>query len=193
MSDQFLDLKKIEDEVRARLSGTGADTRIATPDTFSSVASFVPKRVTLSDNEIGAMGEFLETKSSNVENATPQVAPRGGIKHDSGKPRWDIFMFDAAEGVVEVLTWACNKSIRGEKAYPERNWELGMSWGRVFGAMIRHAWKWWFAKMRGDEGVDDESGISHAKHFACCALMLVAYELRQHHSFDDRPTPLTKS
>jgi len=55
----------------------------------------------------------------------------------------------------------------------DRNWEQGMKWGRMFGAMMRHAWAWW---MREDK--DPETGRSHMWHVLCCAAMLVAYEQR---------------
>jgi hypothetical protein len=58
-----------------------------------------------------------------------------------------------------------------------------MSWGRVFGAMMRHSWAWW----RG-ERTDPESGLPHLHHAACCIAFLMAYEQRQTGT-DDRPTP----
>ena len=56
----------------------------------------------------------------------------------------------------------------------ERNWEKGMSWGRVFGAMMRHMWAWW-----GGQKADDETGYSHLHHAACCLMFLIAYEERK--------------
>lgn len=118
------------------------------------------------------------------EEATPGA---GGYKLDGGKARWELAPFDAFEAMVDVLTWAVDKKARGNRAYPERNWERGMSWSRCFGAMIRHAWKWWFGKMTGRSTHDEESGMSHIWHAFTCAGFLVAYELRGITEFDDRP------
>lgn len=66
----------------------------------------------------------------------------------------------------------------------ERNWEKGMSWGRCFGAMMRHMWAWW-----GGEKVDAETGYSHLHHAAACLMFLIAYEERQIGT-DDRKNPV---
>ena len=31
----------------------------------------------------------------------------------------------------------------GARKYADRNWEQGLAWGRVFGALMRHLWAWW--------------------------------------------------
>ena len=65
-----------------------------------------------------------------------------------------------------------------------RNWELGMKWSRVFGAMMRHMWCWWGGKgptttnfVFGD--LDDETGYSHLWHAGCCLAFLITYEQRK--------------
>lgn len=63
----------------------------------------------------------------------------------------------------------------------DRNWELGMNWSRVFGALMRHMWAWW-----GGEKVDPETGKSHLWHAGCCIAFLIAYEERKVGN-DDRP------
>lgn len=166
------------------------------------------RRVALSETEVAAFQDIeqvLETKlndeehpsmpevpvfSSNPTKASEAVAGVGGYKLDTGKARWELAPFDAFEAMVKVQTWAVDKTIRGERAYPERNWERGMAWSRVFGAMIRHAWKWWMGRLGipGCSTIDEESGFSHAWHFFTCAGFLVAYELRDMKEFDDRPT-----
>lgn len=97
-----------------------------------------------------------------------------GIKHDQGKLRYDLISPTSLEGLAEVLTFGANK-------YSARNWEKGMSYGRVFGAAMRHLWAWWAKK-----GTDPETGFSHLKHALCCIHFLVHYE--QHKvGTDDRP------
>lgn len=98
-----------------------------------------------------------------------------GVKKDEGKPRWELLPFDAVEGAVKILTFGAVK-------YAARNWENGIMYGRVFGAIIRHLWKWWQG-----ENLDAESGMSHLDHALCELLFLSAYEKRKMTQLDDRP------
>lgn len=95
-----------------------------------------------------------------------QQAHEPGSKFDAGKPRIDLIAPEFIFGTAEVLAYGAAK-------YAPRNWEHGMSWGRCFGAMMRHMWAWW----RG-EACDRETGFSHLWHAACCLMFLVAYEQR---------------
>lgn len=104
----------------------------------------------------------------------------GGAKKDDGKPRWELLPYDAVEGAVHILTF-------GAKKYDARNWEKGIAYGRVFGAIMRHLWKWWHG-----ENIDLESGRSHLDHALCELLFLSAYEKRGLTEFDDRPKPVAK-
>lgn len=97
-----------------------------------------------------------------------------GIKFDDEKIRYDLLPPELLEGTANILTF-------GAKKYGDRNWEKGMNWGRVFGAMMRHMWAWW----RG-EACDQETGKSHLWHASCCLAFLMAYEARQIGT-DDRP------
>ena len=101
-----------------------------------------------------------------------------GHKDDNEKPRYDLIPPELLDGTARVLTYGAGK-------YAPRNWELGMSWGRVFGALMRHMWAWW-----GGQKADAETGMSHLWHAACCISFLMAYEARQT-GVDDRP-PLKK-
>lgn len=89
-----------------------------------------------------------------------------GVKYDDNKPRHDLLPGDALDAIAQVLTYGANK-------YAARNWENGMAWGRMFAAMMRHAWAFW----RGEE-IDPESKLPHMAHAACCAMMLLTYFLR---------------
>ena len=97
----------------------------------------------------------------NVKDATE------GVKFDTGKPRYDLIPPEALEEWAKVLTFGAQK-------YADRNWEKGMKWGRVFGAMMRHGWAWW----RGEEN-DPETGLSHLGHLICCASFLLTYQKRK--------------
>jgi hypothetical protein len=97
-----------------------------------------------------------------------------GTKFDQGKLRWDLVPPEFEE-VVKVLTYGATK-------YSDRNWELGMAYGRLIAASLRHLWSW----IKG-ERTDPETGIHHLAHCCCDVLFLLTYELRGLHSqFDDR-------
>ena len=99
-----------------------------------------------------------------------------GTKHDSGKVRLELIPPELLFAVGSILTFGAEK-------YADRNWELGMKWSRVFGAMMRHLWCWWGGQgptnknfLFGD--LDDETGLSHLWHAGCCIAFLIAYEER---------------
>jgi len=94
-------------------------------------------------------------------------------KLDTDKPRTDLLPFDALEGVAAVLDY-------GAKKYAPRNWELGLSWGRLFAATLRHLFRW-----ACGEDLDPESSLPHLDHAACNALMLSA-TVRRGIGTDDR-------
>ena len=96
------------------------------------------------------------------------------IKHDLGKPRFDLIPPRALELVAQVMTV-------GQKEYGDRNWEKGLKWGRMFGAMMRHAWKWWSCQR-----YDQEDRQEHLASVAWCAFALLEYE-HTHPELDDRP------
>lgn len=98
----------------------------------------------------------------------------GGNKNDQDKIRYDLLPPELLDGVATILTF-------GARKYAPRNWEKGLSWGRVFGALMRHMWAWW----RG-EHLDPETQKSHLWHAGCCIAFLIAYEQRGIGE-DDRP------
>jgi hypothetical protein len=106
-----------------------------------------------------------------------------GRKDDGGKARMELIPPEVVFALSTILTFGAVK-------YSERNWEKGMSWGRVFGACMRHLWAWWGGKGPTTKSflfgeLDDETGFSHLWHAACCVAFLVAYEERQI-GIDDR-------
>lgn len=98
-----------------------------------------------------------------------------GVKHDTGKLPYHLIPPELLSAVADILDF-------GAKKYAPRNWEAGMDWSRVFGALQRHMWAWW----KGEKA-DPETGKSHLWHAACCIAFLVAYEERKIGK-DDRPT-----
>lgn len=89
-----------------------------------------------------------------------------GVKFDEDKVRMELLPPELLVGTAQILTFGAEK-------YGVRNWEGGMDWSRVFGALMRHMWAWW----KG-ENLDPETGHSHLKHAACCIAFLMAYEER---------------
>lgn len=112
-----------------------------------------------------------------IENtwARPYEHPnlQQGTKADDGKLPYDLIAPELLESLAKVLQF-------GAKKYAPRNWEKGMSWGRVFAALMRHMWAWW-----RKEDKDPETGFSHLEHAACCIMFLLAYEQRKA-GVDDR-------
>jgi hypothetical protein len=98
----------------------------------------------------------------------------GGVKFDEGKARFDLLPPEPLEALAALYAYGAQK-------YADRNWEKGMSWGRVFAAMMRHAWKFW----RGQDYDDDprwaEMGVKvhHLTAVAWGAFALYTYFVRR--------------
>jgi hypothetical protein len=102
----------------------------------------------------------------------------GGTKYDNDKARFDLIPPHPLYQVAELFAM-------GAKKYDDRNWEKGLAWGRVFAAMMRHAWKWWMG-----EEYDEENGQHHLTSVAWCALVLLEYT-DTHPELDDRSGKIT--
>lgn len=115
--------------------------------------------------------EFADVVKQGIEHSKKL---NEAVKDDDNKPRYDLLPPNALSELVAVYTM-------GAKKYAPRNWEKGLRWGRVFAALMRHAWAWW-----GGEKCDKESGLNHMAHVAWCALALVEYG-QTNKGQDDRP------
>lgn len=87
-------------------------------------------------------------------------------KFDEEKIRLELVPTELIWAVGSILTFGAIK-------YAPRNWELGMDWSRVYGALQRHLNAWW-----SGENKDPETGKSHLWHAGCCIAFLIAYEQR---------------
>ncbi len=99
-----------------------------------------------------------------------------GVKHDGEKDRFDLIPAEFVGAVAKILTFGASK-------YGDRNWELGMRWGRPFAACMRHLWCWWGNSGKTSKSflfgdLDDETGWSHLWHAAACICFLVTFEER---------------
>lgn len=90
-----------------------------------------------------------------------------GLRFDAGKNRYDLIPPDALDELAKVYTVGAAK-------YADRNWERGMSWGRCFGSLMRHSWKFW----RG-QTVDEETGCHHMALAAWNCLALLTFDFRK--------------
>jgi len=116
-----------------------------------------------------------ERRRDSAESFLDSLTQGGGIKLDGGKPRFDLLSPIALTELSRVLEF-------GARKYADRNWENGMRWGRVFAAMMRHAWAFW----RG-ERLDSESGMHHMACVMWGAMVLVHYDSHARYAeMDDR-------
>ena len=100
-----------------------------------------------------------------------------GKKHDTGKLRYELIPPDALAALAYVYTIGAEK-------YDDWNWRRGMSWSRVYGALMRHLIAYWQG-----ETYDRDDGQEHMASVAWCAFTLMEYE-RLEVGVDDRPCQL---
>ena len=97
-----------------------------------------------------------------------------GRKDDEEKQRWDLLPLNAVELVVAVLTF-------GARKYDDDNWrKVVNSRRRYFAAALRHLKSW-----RAGERFDDETGLPHLAHAACCVLFLLSLDEGHDPPFSD--------
>ncbi|KKN67766.1 hypothetical protein LCGC14_0457990 [marine sediment metagenome] len=110
-----------------------------------------------------------------------QERNEAGRKDDQEKLRLDLLSVPALRGLAAVLT-------HGAKKYDDRNWEKGIKFSRVYGAVLRHLLAWW-----DHEDDDPESGLLHLDHALCGLMFLSHYEHGRdalglgYDDWDDRP------
>lgn len=97
-----------------------------------------------------------------------------GKKFDKDKLRMDLIPILPLKKLAEVFTI-------GAKKYDERNWEKGMLFSRLYGALLRHVTAFW-----NGESIDPDDGQHHLASVAWCAFALMELEEKKP-EFDDRP------
>lgn len=108
------------------------------------------------------------------------MAKDAAKKFDDNKPRYDLVPPHALRAAAEVFGFGAGK-------YGDRNWELGLSFGRLKAALNRHLEAFWMG-----EEIDPESNLPHLGHAMCCLMMLTEETLNEYYSrttLDDRPAP----
>lgn len=129
--------------------------------------------ITLDGTAVRIPASFAGDPKTLVPGDVKYVEAPGGRKSDDGKARWDLLPLDALEDVAQVLRYGAEK-------YAERNWERGLSWGRLLAAAFRHLAAWACGQNR-----DAESGHHHLAHAAACVLMLLSL-VKRGRGTDDR-------
>ena len=132
------------------------------------------------DRGSGRVGQIWPIPRVQPPPPHPAATRLGGRKDDAAKDRFELLPSDALRAIAVILTFGAAK-------YGDRNWEKGMKWSRVYGALQRHLNDWWQG-----EALDAETGKSHLAHAGCCLLFLIAYEIRSVGE-DDRPKARTSS
>ena len=122
------------------------------------------------------MTDFLLPSMQDLQEETSRRAQEldEGAKYDKDKLRFDLIPVRPLAKIAWVFTM-------GAKKYAERNWEKGIKFGRLFGALIRHSWLWW-----AGETYDQEDGQHHLSSVAWIAMVLMELEETKP-EFDDRP------
>lgn len=114
--------------------------------------------------------------SAPVVNTGNQVKG-GGIRHNTSKLPVHLVPPSTVRAIAKVLKAGMDKP----NPYPERNWELGMSWTTVYASLLRHLMDW----MDGED-YDKETGLLQVEHILTNASFLVEYA-KTCPELDDRP------
>ena len=96
-----------------------------------------------------------------------------GRKDDGGKLRFDLIPAEPLEQLAQVYTFGASK-------YADHNWRKGISFSRIFAAIMRHSWAFW----RGEDN-DKESGLPHLVHAAWGCFSLLEF-MKHRKDLDDR-------
>jgi hypothetical protein len=108
--------------------------------------------------------EKLKAEHPDKFNTTrPSV--KSGTKLDATKPRWSLLPSGTIAQVIAVLEY-------GAKKYAVNNWiDVPDAKTRYYDAAMRHLDAWHRGEMN-----DDESGLPHLAHAACCLLFLMWFD-----------------
>ena len=120
-------------------------------------------------------GKKTRVASPTTDGETIIVDSKTGGQKGQKLERFDLIPVDALEELARVYG-------RGSKKYADDNWRKGYSWKLSFGAMMRHAWKFW----RGERF--DELGNHHLACVAWHCFTLMTFE-NEHPELDDRYKP----
>ena len=95
------------------------------------------------------------------------MSKSNGTKFDNGKPRMGLLPSGPLREIAAVLSFGASK-------YNDHNWRGGFKWSRLVDASLRHLTAW-----NEGQDKDEESGLSHLAHAACCLLFLLEHEAKK--------------
>lgn len=102
------------------------------------------------------------------------TADGGGLRFNVDKNLMDLLPPEWEWALADVTT-------QGSKKYDVRNWERGMKWSIMIGAMKRHLAKFACGERYDGDKLDVEAGTTGCHHLAMVAwnaLALMSYDLR---------------
>lgn len=110
------------------------------------------------------------------ENLKRAMRPVEGLKFDDQKPDHSLLPPDALVDIIRVYEL-------GAKRYGRDNWRKGISYSRIFSAIMRHLWAWW----KGSDTNSEDAGLKHLAQAAWGVITLLEYTRDSNYSaYDDR-------
>lgn len=103
-----------------------------------------------------------------------------GVKHDQGKPRYDLIPPEALRAIASQLTYGAEK-------YGDRNWEQGIHFGRLVRAAFGHLTDFWAGEDNDEEGRPHLHGA-----ITSLAMLLASVERFSGSEWDDRPVKVSR-
>lgn len=95
------------------------------------------------------------------------------LKKDKGKTPMHLLPLADLEPVARVYEFGCKK-------YSENSWRkieaTDENINRIFSALMRHLAEWQEKRVKGEEAIDEESGLTTISHVAWNAIMLLHLE-----------------
>ena len=116
-----------------------------------------------------------DPRQGHEERRAPPAPADPGVRFDGGKFRFDLLPMGPITELVNVLGY-------GSRKYQDDNWRKGLPYKATWGAMIRHAVKWY-----AGEQIDEESGCRHLAMVMWNAMVLLEFEMQGRTDLDDRP------
>lgn len=176
-------IKKLESEEKMQADFEKEITKAAVENVIKDTEAVVKSEPKMDPTAIGEYSK--EARQFRREAEKPSNVPSAGVKYDDIKVRYELLPPEMLHATSVVLT-------KGAAKYADRNWERGILYSRVFGALMRHMWAWWGGNLATNKNfffgdLDPEWNYSHLWHASCCLSFLITYEARGMTKFDDRP------
>lgn len=134
---------------------------------------YLPSQVPQPIHDFIGNGLSMINSERVVEKKEDVIEKEKGRKDDKDKLRFDLISPFALEEIAKVLSFGANK-------YGDRNWEKGLSYDRLLGAMYRHI----NAFQQGNI-IDSDNGCHHMASVAFCAMAILHFHKTGNFSKED--------